>query len=74
MLISPEHHKKVLNQSAFRKISLILRKCLFIELRFCCIAKFLTNFSFTQQMAMSEEGWKTLINSIHKPPAMPVRI
>jgi hypothetical protein len=60
MLISPEQHKKVLNQSAFRKISLILRKCVFMNRDFF-VSQNCTSSSLTQQMAMSGVGWKTLI-------------
>ena len=34
---------------------------LIYESRFFCVLKFLTSSSCTQQMAMSGEGWKTLI-------------
>jgi hypothetical protein len=63
MLISPEHHKKVLNQSAFCKFSLILRKCLFMNRDFF-VSQNCTSSSLTQQMAMSGVGWETSIKCL----------
>ena len=63
MLISPEHHKKVLNQSASNEISLVLRYCLFVNRDFF-VSQNCTSSSLTRQVAMSGVGWETSIKCL----------